>query len=108
MASMGLAFALVPAVLWPSVTYLVPEARLGSAYALMTFCQQVGWSLVSPGLGWANDLAGASAENPGGWIASMWSLAVLSLLGFLFSWLLWREERGGGGHGLERVKPGQG
>jgi MFS family permease len=105
MASMGLAFALVPAVLWPSVTYLVPEARLGSAYALMTFCQQVGWSLVSPGLGWANDLAGASAENPGGWLTALWSLAILSLAGFVFSYLLWREERGGGGHGLERVKP---
>ena len=105
MASMGLAFALVPAVLWPSVTYLVPEARLGSAYALMTFCQQVGWSVVSPGLGWANDAAGASATNPGGWIVSMWSLAILSLAGFVFSYLLWREERGGGGHGLERVKP---
>ena len=25
MASMGLSFALVPAVLWPAVTYLVPE-----------------------------------------------------------------------------------
>ena len=30
MGSMGLAFALVPAVLWPSVTYLVAEERLGA------------------------------------------------------------------------------
>jgi MFS family permease len=105
MAMMGLAFALVPAVLWPSVTYLVPEARLGSAYALMTFCQQVGWSLVSPGLGWANDTFHASAENPGGWLFSMWALAILSTTGFVFSYLLWREERGGAGHGLERVRP---
>jgi hypothetical protein len=102
---MGLAFALVPAVLWPSVTYLVPDSRLGSAYALMTFCQQVGWSLVSPGLGSANDHFQASAENPSGWLVSMWALAILSLAGFVFSYLLWREERGGGGHGLERVKP---
>jgi MFS family permease len=108
MAMMGLAFALVPAVLWPAVTYLVPEARLGSAYALMTFCQQVGWSLVSPGLGWANDVSHASAEHPGGWLVSMWSLAVLSAAGFVFSWLLWREERGGAGHGLEKVSPGAG
>jgi MFS family permease len=105
MAMMGLAFALVPAVLWPSVTYLVPEARLGSAYALMTFCQQVGWGVMSLGLGWGNDAFHASAENPGGWLFSIRALAVLSLSGFVFSWLLWREERGGAGHGLERVKP---
>ena len=105
MASMGLAFALVPAVLWPSVTYLVPEARLGSAYALMTFCQQIFWSGTSKGIGLANDAFGASAQNPGGWLFSMWALAVLSLAGFVFSYLLWREERGGAGHGLESVKP---
>jgi MFS family permease len=106
MASMGLAFALVPAVLWPSVTYLVPEARLGSAYALMTFCQQIGWGAMSFGLGSANDAFHASAEHPSGWLVSIWALAILSLAGFVFSYLLWREERGGGGHGLERVTPG--
>ena len=49
MAMLGVAFALVPAVLWPAVTYLVPDARLGSAYALMTFCQQIGWAGMSWG-----------------------------------------------------------
>jgi len=105
MASMGLAFALVPAVLWPSVTYLVPEARLGSAYALMTFCQQVGWAGMSWGLGTANDTFHASAEHPSGWLFSIWALAILSTAGFVFSYLLWRDERGAGGHGLELPKP---
>src|SRR5438094_3593753 len=33
---MGMAFSLIPAVMWPSVAYIVEESRLGTAYALMT------------------------------------------------------------------------
>ena len=103
MAMLGISFALVPAVLWPAVTYLVPDARLGSAYALMTFCQQVGWAGMSWGIGAVNDAAGASAENPAGWYPAMWMLAGLACAGFVFSFLLWRSERGGAGHGLEKA-----
>lgn len=108
MAMLGLSFALVPAVLWPAVTYLVPDARLGSAYALMTFCQQVGWAGMSWGLGFANDTAGASAAHPAGWLPAMWMLTGLASAAFVFALLLWREERGPGGHGLETVRPGAG
>jgi predicted MFS family arabinose efflux permease len=104
MGMLGLSFALVPAVLWPAVTYVVPDARLGSAYALMTFCQQVGWAAMSWGIGIVNDASGAGAENPRGWLGAMWMLAVLSLAGFVFSFLLWREERGPQSHGLESRK----
>jgi len=105
MAMLGLAFGLVPAVLWPSVTYLVPEQRLGSAYALMTFCQQVGWAGMSWGIGLANDASNASAEHPAGWLPSMWMLTGLACLGFVFSFLLWRSERSASGHGLDLAKP---
>ena len=101
MAMLGLAFALVPAVLWPAVTYLVPDARLGSAYALMTFCQQVGWAAMSWGMGRVKDAAGASAAHPAGWVPVMWMLALLASAGFAFSFLLWRAERGPAAHGLE-------
>jgi MFS family permease len=101
MAMLGLSFALVPAVLWPAVTYLVPDARLGSAYALMTFCQQAAWALMSWGIGAVNDASGASAQHPAGWLPAMWMLAGLATAGFVFSFLLWREERGPGAHGLE-------
>jgi MFS family permease len=104
MAMMGLAFALVPAVLWPAVTYLVPSERLGSAYALMTFCQQVGWWGMSSGMGLVKDLTGASQAHPAGWTPVMWMLAVLATTGFLFSFLLWRSEQGPRAHGLERAK----
>jgi len=94
MAMMGVAFALVPAVLWPSVTWLVEERRLGTAYAVMTLLQQVGWSAMSAALGLSNDRFGASALHPSGYAPGMWLLASLGLLGLFFSLRLWRAERG--------------
>jgi len=105
MGMLGLAFALVPAVLWPSVTYIVPESRLGSAYALMTFCQQLGWAGISWGIGALNDAANASAENPKGWLPAIGMLAALACAGFVFSFLLWKAERGPVNYGLEKAKP---
>ncbi len=105
MGMLGLAFALVPAVLWPAVTYLVPEERLGSAYALMTFCQQVGWAGMSWGLGLLKDASGASAAHPAGWTPVMVALGALASVGFVFSFLLWKSERSPRGHGLDAVTP---
>ena len=103
-ALLGLAFSLVPAILWPSVAYLVDEKRLGTAYALMTFCQQIGWGAMAWAIGKANDVSGASASNPAGYIPGMWMFAALGFMGLLFSFLLWRTERGPRAHGLETIK----
>jgi MFS family permease len=105
-ALLGIAFSLVPAILWPSVAYLVEEERLGSAYALMTFCQQIGWAAMAWAIGRVNDGMGASAASPDGYDAGMWMFAALGFLGLLFSFLLWRSERGPGGHGLETITAG--
>jgi len=102
-ALLGLAFSLVPAILWPSVAYLVEESRLGTAYALMTFCQQIGWAAMAWGIGRVNDAMGASAANPGGYVAGMWMFAALGFMGLLFSFLLWRSEKGPRAHGLETI-----
>jgi MFS family permease len=104
MGMLGLAFALVPAVLWPAVTYLVPDARLGSAYALMTFFQQVGWAGMSWGMGLVKDASHASSQNPAGWTPVMLMLAGLAAVGFVFSFLLWKSEQGPKAHGLETSK----
>jgi predicted MFS family arabinose efflux permease len=42
MVMMGAAFALVPAVIWPSVAYIVEQKTLGTALGLMTMVQNVG------------------------------------------------------------------
>ncbi|HRQ65438.1 MAG TPA: MFS transporter, partial [Xanthomonadaceae bacterium] len=52
---LGGVFSLIPAVMWPSVAYIVDARRLGSAFALMTFCQQVGWAVVPLVIGTLND-----------------------------------------------------
>ena len=48
-ALIGVAFSLVPAVLWPAVPYLVTAERLGTAYGLMTMLQNIGMALAQSG-----------------------------------------------------------
>ena len=103
-AFMGIAFSLIPAVMWPSVAYLVPEKRLGTAYSLMTLVQQVGLAGMNWLVGYTNDVSQASAAHPAGYRPGMWLFTTLGFLGLAFSWLLYRSERGPSGHGLEAVK----
>ena len=98
---MGVAFSLIPAVMWPAVAYIVEERRLGSGYALMTVIQQVGMMLFPLIIGWANDYSGASASNPGGYNLGMWIFSILGILGLIFAYLLRKAETGPGGHALE-------
>ncbi len=101
---LGIAFSLVPAILWPSVAYLVDEKRLGTAYALMTFCQQIGWAAMAWAIGKVNDVSGASASNPAGYVPGMWMFAMFGFMGLFFSILLWRSEKGPHAHGLETIR----
>ena len=101
---MGVAFSLIPAVMWPSVAYIVEERRLGSAYALMTLIQQIGMMIFPLLIGAANDYSGASAANPGGYDLGMWIFSILGILGLIFAYLLRKSETGPGGHGLELSK----
>ena len=103
---MGVAFSLIPAVMWPSVAYVVQEQRLGTAYALMTFLQQIGFFVLNLAIGKANDLAGASQQNPHGYALGMWIFSTLGFLGMLFAYLLRRRETGPHAHGLETITVG--
>ncbi|MHC4563967.1 MAG: MFS transporter [Planctomycetota bacterium] len=103
MAMMGIAFSLVPAVMWPSVAYLIEESKLGTAYGLMTMIQNIGLAGFNFMIGWANDYSAASAVNPGGYALGMWIFSILGFLGFLFAWLLRKSETGPDAHGLETI-----
>jgi MFS family permease len=103
MAMMGVAFSLVPAVMWPSVAYIVEEKKLGTAYGLMTMIQNIGLTGFNWVIGWANDAAAASDQNPGGYALGMWIFSISGFLGFFFSWLLRRAETGAHAHGLETI-----
>jgi len=103
MAMMGVAFSLVPAVIWPSVAYIVEQSRLGTAYGLMTMIQNIGMAGLNLLIGWANDYSHASAQNPAGYRLGMWMFSVLGFLGVLFALLLRQRETGPHGHGLETI-----
>jgi MFS family permease len=98
---MGVAFSLIPAVMWPAVAYIVDESRLGTAYALMTLFQQIGFFLLNLLIGKANDYSHAGLDNPRGYGLGMWIFSVLGFVGLAFAILLRLRETGPQGHGLE-------
>lgn len=102
-ALMGIAFSLIPAVMWPSVAYIVDQSRLGTAYALMTLIQQIGFFLLNLLIGKANDFSHAGPDNPGGYALGMWIFSVLGFIGMALSILLRIRETGAHGHGLETI-----
>ena len=93
MSIMGIAFSLVPAVMWPTVAYLVDPKKLGTAYGLMTMIQNIGLFGFNLLIGWANDAGGASASNPGGYNLGMWIFSSLGFLGLFFAYMLHRQEK---------------
>jgi MFS family permease len=104
MAMMGVAFSLIPAIMWPSVAYIVEANKLGTAYGVMTLIQNVGLAGFNFLIGWANDYSGAAVANPTGYNLGMWIFSCLGLFGLLFAWLLRRNEAGPHAHGLETIR----
>jgi len=104
---MGIAFSLIPAVMWPAVAYIVDQSRLGTAYALMTLIQQIGFFLLNLLIGNANDLSHAGLNNPGGYALGMWIFSILGFIGMALAILLRMRETGPHGHGLETITTSQ-
>ena len=103
MSMMGIAFSLIPAIMWPSVAYVVDQSRLGTAYALMTLIQQIGFFLLNLLIGNANDYSHAGLSNPGGYALGMWIFSILGFVGLTFAILLRIRETGPNSHGLETI-----
>jgi MFS family permease len=100
---MGIAFSLIPAVMWPSVAYIVDQSRLGTAYALMTLIQQIGFFMLNLLIGKANDYSHAGLDNPGGYALGMWIFSILGFVGLALAILLRIRETGPHGHKLETI-----
>lgn len=94
MALMGLAFSLIPAVMWPSVALIAPPEKLGTAYGLMTMIQNIGLAGFNFLIGWAND-------STGGYELGMYFFSTLGFFGLTFAFLLKWAESKAEGHGLE-------
>jgi MFS family permease len=88
-ALIGVSYSLVPAVMWPLASKLVPSARFGTALGLMWVVQNAGIAAANLLAGSLNDSAGASAANPAGYQPMMLLFGAASTLGFVFALLLW-------------------
>jgi hypothetical protein len=103
MAMMGIAFALVPSVMWPALVYVTDRSRLGIGNGMLDTVQQLGLVVINLLIGATNDRWLASAANPSGYHASMWVFTTIALLAVLCAFGLWRVETGPGAHGLETI-----
>ncbi len=105
---LGIAFSLVPAAMWPAVTKIVETSRIGTAYGAMFTIQAIGLMLfpwliglvldyTNPGV---SEILAAGGEAVYDYTQALIMLAMLGVIGLLFSWLLKREDRTSG-YGLE-------
>lgn len=85
MAMMGIAFSLIPAVMWPSVALITEKSKLGTAYGLMTMIQNFGLFAFNILIGKVNDLSG-------GYTTGMWIFSLLGFAGITFAYLLKRSD----------------
>ena len=100
---MGIAFAVIPAVMWASVAYLVDPSRLGTAFALMTLIEQLGFFALNLLIGSSNDHQHAGLGNMQGYLPGLWIFSGLGLAGVIFTVLLRIRENGTHSHGLETI-----
>lgn len=115
MIVLGLAFSLVPAAMWPSIPFLVPERQLGTAYGVMGMLQNVGlWGvpiLIGQVTEWANPGVTAARVKQGGgtwdYTAALLLLAALGAIAFVLSLKLRFGAGGPGARELELPRTGQ-
>ena len=79
------------------------ENRLGTAYALMTLIQQIGFFALNWMIGAANDSQQAGVQHPEGYALGMWIFSSLGFVGLFFAYMLRRSETGPDAHGLETI-----
>jgi MFS family permease len=85
MITLGIAFVLVPAAMWPSIPLVVEKNRVGTAFGLMTMIQNIG-------LGLFPMLNGVLRDATQTYTASQIMFASLGLFGLVFAILLRRAD----------------
>ena len=103
-AMMGISFAVVPGVIWPSTTMLVEQRRLGTALGLISVVQNIALTGANLAAGALLDAYGASKENPDGYLPMMGFFFFISLAALWSVIALWRRERGPDALGLETIR----
>lgn len=105
----GVAFSLVPSAMWPSVARIIPENRLGTAYALIFWMQNLGLAGVPYLISVVRDEYGlissatATSDAVYDYTIPMLLFMVLGLLSVGVGFLLKSEDKRMG-FGLEKLK----
>jgi MFS family permease len=109
----GIALSLVPAALWAAIPMMVPESRLGTAFGVIGYIQNVGLMLFPYIAGRISDAHTTQQVINGQTVAvvdyrsTMLMFALLGAVGFLFSILLKRADtRRKEGQSIEAVMHG--
>ena len=92
---LGISFSLVPASLWPSVPKLVPNAYLGTAYALIFWIQNIGLMSFPIVIGKVPDSTNAPGTSPTelNYTPAMLVFASLGVIAFFLGFWLKMEDR---------------
>ena len=105
---LGVGFSLVPSAMWPSVTKIVPERQLGTAFALIFWVQNWGLMGVPKLIGWVLDKYCITGQvvrdgltvNTYDYTLPMMIFAGFGVLALIFAFLLKAEDKKKG-YGLE-------
>jgi len=105
----GIAFSLVPAAMWPAVAMIVGVKRLGTAYGLMYWLQNLCWWSMTLLAGWvldrSNPTVTAETLQAGtgvyDYTVTMLVFTALGVVAVLFAVGLKLTDRGPDSHGLE-------
>ncbi len=105
---LGVGFSLVPSAMWPSVTKIVPERQLGTAFALIFWVQNWGLMGVPKLIGWVLDKYCITGQvvrdgltvNTYDYTIPMMIFASFGVLALIFAFLLKAEDKKKG-YGLE-------
>ncbi|MFN3781899.1 MAG: MFS transporter, partial [Candidatus Kapaibacteriota bacterium] len=97
MSIMGIAFSLIPAVMWPSVAYVVDDDKLGTAYGIMTMVQNIGLFTTNLLIGYLNEITNA-------YTTGMWVFSFFGIFGVFFGYLLLKSNRKSTKFDLEKPK----
>ncbi len=110
---LGIAFSLVPSAMWPSVAKIIPHNKLGTAYAMIFWVQNIGLMLVPLLIGFVLDkycITGTITKMIDGkelqltqynYTIPMLIFACFGLLAIGFAYLLKAEDKKMG-YGLEK------
>ncbi|MDH6355543.1 nitrate/nitrite transporter NarK [Dysgonomonas sp. PH5-45] len=104
---LGIAFSLVPSAMWPSVPKIIPENKLGTAYALIFWVQNWGLMGVPLLIGWVLDAYCKTGVAEDGRTTYDYTLPMIIFAGFgvlaLFIALLLKREDKKKGYGLQKA-----